>query len=110
MFLRRARDCGVSEDERTEIVLFIAANPQGGDLMPGTGGAHKIRFARPGQRKRGGYRIITFYGSEDIPVFLITIYTKNVKTDLSQEEKNIVRKLSKILPATYRRRKNGQIN
>jgi len=65
-FLRRADDCGVSEEERAEIVLRIA---KGGDPMPGTGGVRKIRFAPPGQGKRGGYRVITFYSGEDIPVF-----------------------------------------
>src|ERR1700688_162229 len=101
MFLHRARDCGVSDDERAEIVLYIAANPQGGDLIPGTGGARKIRFARPGQGKRGGYRVITFYGGNDIPVFLLTIYAKNVQKDLGQDEKKEIRKLSKILTETY---------
>ena len=46
-FLRRANECGVSEDERAEIVFCVAADPKGGNLIPGTGGARKVRFARP---------------------------------------------------------------
>ena len=60
-FLRRAKACGVIDVERFAIVDFIAANPQCGEEMPGTGGARKVRFARPGQGKQGSYRIITFY-------------------------------------------------
>ncbi len=102
-FLRRAKECGVSEDEREEMVNFIAANPKGGDEMPGTGGARKIRFARQGQGKRGSYRIITFYSGPDIPVFLLTIYTKNEKEDISQDQKNALKSLLKRLPETYRK-------
>jgi hypothetical protein len=102
-FLRRSKECGVSEDERTEIVICIAADPQGGDLMPGTGGARKIRLARPGQGKRGGYRVVTFYGGGDIPVFLLSIFAKNEKSDMSQAEKNELRKILKVLPESYRR-------
>jgi len=71
-FLRRAKACGVTDIERFEIVSFIAANPECGEEMPGTGGARKVRFARPGQGKRGSYRVITFYSGIDIPVFLRT--------------------------------------
>ena len=100
-FLRRARDCGVSDSERAEIVDTIAANPKAGDEMPGTGGARKIRFARSGQGKRGGYRIITFYSGIDIPVFLMTMYAKNEKENISQGQKNALKSLLKRLPETY---------
>jgi len=95
-FLRRADDCGVSEEERAEIVLRIA---KGGDPMPGTGGARKIRFAPPGQGKRGGYRVITFYSGEDIPVFLLSMFAKNEKSDMSPAEKNELKKILKIFAA-----------
>jgi hypothetical protein len=103
-FLRRARECGVTDDERAALVDFLAAHPKDGDEMPGTGGARKLRFPRPGQGKRGGYRIITFYSGGDIPVFLLSMFAKNEKSDLSKDEKNDLRKLLQILPATYRRR------
>jgi hypothetical protein len=72
----------------------IAANPAVGDLIQGTGGARKLRWARKGQGKSGGFRVITFYHSEGIPVFLLDIYGKNEKSNLSDAEKNA---LSKIL-------------
>ncbi len=71
--------------------------------MPGTGGARKIRFARRGQRKRGSYRVIIFYGGEDIPVFLLSMFAKGEKSDMSQAEKNDLKKILKVIPESYRR-------
>jgi hypothetical protein len=101
-FLRRAKECGVSNAERAEIVDFIAANPTAGDEISGTGGARKVRFARRGQGKSGGYRVITFYSGVDIPVFLITMFAKNEKSNISQAEKNAMRKGLKALAEHYR--------
>ena len=86
------------------MIDFFAARPNAGDEMPGTGGARKMRFARPGEGKRGGYRVITFFSGEDIPVFLLSVFAKNEKGDLSKDEKNELKKMLLVLPATYRRR------
>ena len=94
-FIRRAKACDVTEDERAEMVNFIAAHPQAGNEIKGTGGARKVRFARPGGGKSGGYRIITFYSGVDIPVFLLSLFAKNEKTDLTPKERNA---LKKVLP------------
>jgi hypothetical protein len=45
-------------------------------LIPGTGGARKVRFAGRGKGKSGGYRVITFYSGPEVPVFLITLFAK----------------------------------
>ena len=94
-FLRRAKECDVTEDERAEMVNFIAAHPKAGNEIKGTGGARKMRFARPGGGKSGGYRVITFYSGVDIPVFLLSLFAKNEKTDLTPKERNA---LKKVLP------------
>ena len=103
-FLRRAKECGVSESERTEIVDFIAANPMAGDVIEGTGGARKVRFARKGRGKSGGYRVITFYSGTDIPVFLLTMFAKNEKTDLTPKEKNALKRALSDVVKAYRAR------
>ena len=54
-----------------------------------------MRFARPGGGKSGGYRVITFYSGVDIPVFLLSLFAKNEKTDLTPKERNA---LKKVLP------------
>lgn len=82
--------------EREEVVALIdaiAANPSAGDLIPGTGGARKLRWARPGGGKSGGFRVITYYHSEGIPVFLLDIYGKNEKSNISDAEANALAKI-----------------
>src|SRR5687768_11951622 len=107
-FLRRAKECGVSDAERAEIVDFIAANPTMGDEISGTGGARKVRFAGKGRGKSGGHRVITFYSGENIPVFLITMFTKNEKTDLTQKERNALKKVLPEVAKAYGARSKKQ--
>ena len=101
MFLRAAEDL-YSEADREEIVRTIAAYPEAGDLMPGTGGYRKLRFARSGMGKRGGARVVYLYGGEDLPIFLITVYAKSEKGNLSKAEQNALAKMAKSLFADYK--------
>lgn len=59
-YLAAAKDAGMSVDEQQAVVNLVAADPQVGEIMPGCGGARKLRVARPGGGKSGGYRIITY--------------------------------------------------
>jgi hypothetical protein len=102
-YLRRARQCGISDQEREEIINFIAGNPLAGDEISGTGGARKVRFARPGKGKSGGYRIITFFSGQNIPVFLLTVFAKNEKANISQADKNALLKALGAMVETYKR-------
>jgi hypothetical protein len=101
MYLRSAKPF-YSDAEREEIVLTIATDPEAGDLTPGTGGYRKLRFARPGMGKRGGARVIYLYGGEDFPIFLITVYAKSEKGNLSKAEQNALAKMAKSFFADYR--------
>jgi hypothetical protein len=101
VFIRSAMQVGMTETELNEIRTFFAENPAAGDLMPGTGGARKIRFAAKGKGKSGGYRVITFYTGENIPVFLLDVYAKGQKIDLSQEEKNTLKRLLRRMAEIY---------
>jgi hypothetical protein len=104
IYLRDARAAGLSDEERNRIVDFVAANPDAGHESPGTGGARKLRFAGRGKGKSGGYRVITFYSGEDIPVFLLNVFAKNERTDLSQAERNQLQAVLGELADAYRRR------
>ena len=104
-FLCDAKVAGLTEQERSEIVDFIALNPLAGDEIKGTGGARKVRFAGRGKGKSGGYRVITFYSGEDIPVFLLNVFAKNEKIDLSQAEWNELKATLATLADAYRRRR-----
>ncbi len=104
-YLRDARAAGVTDHERLGILDFIAANPDAGKEIRGAGGARKVRFAGKGKGKSGGYRVITFYSGKDVPVFLLNVFAKNEKTDLSQAERNELKSVLAALADAYRRRK-----
>lgn len=103
-FLRDAKLIGLSDEERDAIVNYVAANPDAGNEIKGTGGARKLRFAGKGKGKSGGYRVITFYSGDDIPVFLLNVFAKNEKVDLSQAERNELKIVLTALADSYRRR------
>ena len=67
----------------------LANHPEAGDVMPGTGGFRKMRWADPGRGKgrRGGLRIIYFYFEKDQQIWLIMLYGKNEAADLTVAEK-----------------------
>ncbi len=69
----------LTDAERTALIDFLAENPTAGDLMQGTGGARKLRWAAGGKGKSGGARAITFYAGQDVPVFLMAIFGKGEK-------------------------------
>lgn len=96
-YLVSAKDAGISEEERAAIVNAIANDPAAGDLIPGAGGCRKVRFAGRGKGKSGGYRLITFYGGSEIPVFLLTIFSKGERADLTQKERNQLGDMAKGL-------------
>ena len=83
------------EKERQELVDFIAVNPLAGAEIIGTGGMRKIRWTRAGMGKRGGARVIYFYYNETAPVYLLTVYAKSKKEDLSRRKKAHSEKLWK---------------
>jgi hypothetical protein len=101
-YLASAKDEGLTDDEREAIVLHLAANPDAGDVMAGTGGARKLRFAGRGKGKSGGYRIITFYADADIPVFLLDVFSKGTQANLSKAERNALRDILTALPQIWR--------
>ena len=93
-----------SDSERAELVAFVGANPEVGEIIPETGGVRKVRWALPGKGKRGGARVIYYYHSERLPVFLLAAYAKNQKANLSKAERNAMKRLVPILMAGYPRK------
>ena len=81
---------------------YIAQHPSAGEVMSGTGGARKVRFGGRGKGKSGGYRVITFYSGEDIPVFLLNIFAKGEKVNLTKAEQNELRAILADVVAAYR--------
>lgn len=95
----------MSEEERDELVSFVANNPTAGALMKGTGGCRKLRYKKPGTGKSGGYRAITYYAGTDVPIFMLTVFGKGEKDNLTQAERNALAKLTATLKAGYGKKK-----
>jgi hypothetical protein len=101
-FVRDADAAGMTEDEIMALETMIAKNPAAGEEIPGTGGCRKLRLAGKGKGKSGGYRVITFYSGDEMPVFLLNAYAKSAKANLSKAERNGLRQLTKVLVDAYR--------
>jgi len=97
-FLKRAKAI-MSDDERMGIVSFLAANPEAGVSLGG--GLRKVRIAREGGGKSGGYRSLYVFGGSAMPLFLVTVFAKNEKDNLTKAEQAAAVALSKALLATY---------
>ncbi len=66
-----------SDDDLTKLEQHLAANPETGDLVVGSGGVRKMRWGAPGRGKRGGVRIIYYLRLRREQVWLLTMYAKN---------------------------------
>jgi hypothetical protein len=97
-FLRRAKAI-LTESERLGLVNYIAANPEVGVSLGG--GLRKVRIPREGGGKSGGYRTIYVFGGTHMPIFLVTVFAKNEKDNLSKAEQVAAVQMSKILLDTY---------
>ena len=74
IFIRYARDVW-DDSERHQFINWIAANPEAGDVIPGSGGCRKVRWAASGRGKRSGARVIYFLQAQDA-IWLLIVYTK----------------------------------
>ena len=101
----RQADKLFSEDEKRELIEFLAENPLVGDEIPGTGGVRKLRFAAFGRGKRGGARVIYYYQDEAMPVYALLAYAKAAKTDMTSDERRTVSKLAAALKAARKEMK-----
>ena len=88
-FARQA-DKLFTEEERRALFEHLAGNPLAGEEIPGAGGVRKLRFAASGRGKRGGARVIYFYGGEDMPIYALLAYAKSARTDLNSAERRAV--------------------
>lgn len=102
-FLASAKDAGLTDDFRTFIVQTISDDPMMGDLMAGTGGCRKSRFAGRGKGKSGGYRTVHYNGSDDVPILLLVVMDKGERDNLSHAERNALRQMAQTYEAEYRK-------
>ena len=94
---RRSAAALIDDEGQREIEASLCTDPYGGDVIVGTGGVRKLRVSLAGKGKSGGARLIYFYRQAKGRIYLILIYPKSRKDDLSQSECNEMRKLTAIL-------------
>ena len=71
-----------TDDERGAFAAWIAANPESGDVVPGSGGCRTVRWSRAGTGKRGGVRVIHYNQLADGRIYLLLIYAKSAKDNV----------------------------
>jgi len=89
----RHRTRYLDDDAYRELQARLGAKPHLGDLMPGTGGFRKLRWAdaRRGKGRRGGLRIIYYHFVSDHQIWLMTVYDKGEASDLTAREKKALK-------------------
>ena len=87
-FQRQSGRAKLSEDEVQFMIAEIARAPGAGDLIPESGGLRKLRFAREGSGKSGGYRTVHFFAGSNLPIFLLGLIDKRERGNLSKATLN----------------------
>jgi hypothetical protein len=85
IFSRRAQKL-LTEAEHMDLIASLAAHPEAGDEIVGTGGVRK-RFAARGKGKSGGVRVIYYFHDRDVPLYALYIYGRNERADLTAEQR-----------------------
>lgn len=76
-FLAQAKHEGITAEEIDAIADYLAENPEAGELVVGSGGCRKVRFARPGKGKSGGYRVMTVLPGPAFDLYLMAVLSKS---------------------------------
>ncbi len=98
----RTADKLLSAAERQDVIRYLAENPKAGDLMEGTGGVRKLRWGRGGQGKSGGVRVIYYFHDEAMPLYLLTLFAKGDRANLSKAERNELAHLTALLVKAWK--------
>jgi len=104
-FLDDARTEGMTEFEIEVMVQMLAADPQAGDLIQGSGGCRKLRVAGRGKGKSGGYRVVTVYAPPRMPVYVLAVLSKGSRANFSRGEVAAMAAVAKRIVAAHRKRK-----
>jgi mRNA-degrading endonuclease RelE of RelBE toxin-antitoxin system len=94
-----------SENERQSIIDYLAKYPESGDVIPATGGLRKLRWRKDNKGKSGGVRIIYYFHSEKMPLYLLIMYAKEKKADLTIKQQQKLTSLVKLLTASILEKK-----
>ena len=98
-YIKRAESL-LTDFERKAVIDYLAEHPLAGDVMEGTGGIRKFRWGRGSKGKSGGVRVIYYYHDQRIPLYLLTMFGKGERANLSKADRNALSRLVSILVHT----------
>ena len=102
IFKSRWEALGLNEEDLLRLQIELLADPKAGDVMQGTGGVRKTRFAFEHRGKSGGVRVIYVDFEVYEKIYLLTAYTKNEKDDLTKKERSEIKQLIEVLEQQLR--------
>lgn len=100
----RLADKLLTAQERQDLIDYLAGNPKAGDIMEGTGGVRKLRWRRGDHGKSAGVRVIYYYHDALMPLYLLTLFAKGDKGNLTKAERNDLVSLVDVLTNIWKRR------
>jgi hypothetical protein len=106
-FLSQAKAEGMTQAEMGDLVQALAANPEMGDLIQGSGGCRKVRLAGKGHGKSGGYRAVTFFAHAELPVYVFAVLSKGARENFSDAEVEAMNKAAKAILSAAKLRAAG---
>jgi len=99
-FIAAARKL-MRDDERMSLLDYLARNPLDGALIPGSGGMRKVRWALEGRGKRGGARIIYYFHGVQVPLFVLDVYAKNERAEVSAKDVKRLKQVVKLIVSEF---------
>ena len=86
----------LSDEELNALQWALMANPESGNLIRGSGGLRKLRWAGSGRGKRGGLRVIYNWHVPDNIILLLLAYPKNEQENLTQAQVKVLKSITEI--------------
>ncbi|MCR4288924.1 MAG: type II toxin-antitoxin system RelE/ParE family toxin [Candidatus Scalindua sp.] len=96
-FEKKWKRLKLGEEDLRKLQLFLLNNPDAAPILQGTGGVRKIRWSLGNAGKSGGVRVLYIDFNVDEQIYLLTVFSKNEKIDLSQSERNAIKLFVKHL-------------
>ena len=93
VFTRYANDY-FDDGELADLQLYLSKNAKSGDVVPGSGGVRKLRWARTGMGKRGGVRILYYVQDARGRIWLLTVYAKSARENIPAATLNLLREMA----------------
>lgn len=104
LFSKRWKEIGLEDKELFNLQIMLLKDPESEPVMEGTGGIRKVRFLIQNRGKSGSVRVCYTDFAEYEVIYLITAFTKNEQDNLTQDEKNVLKKLVKSLKEEVQKR------